>query len=362
MEEFVVEIDRAARSSAVQPTVDVVIPCYNYAHFLTSCVQSVLAQPGVKVRVLVIDDASPDDTAVVGQLLASRHKTVEFRRHYVNKGHIATYNEGLLDWSTADYVVLLSADDMLAPGALERAIRIMEADKSVGMVYGRTLHFQHQHELPKSAETANGFDQFHGNTWIEKRLHAGYNVITSPEVVVRGSIQRAVGGYRPELPHSGDLEMWLRIAAISNIAYVHNVQAYYRVHSSSMQRTKYQSSFVDLVHRKAAFDLFIEHHPSLANGTNLHRTVNRALAREALWDACRAYDHNRTESARTAELVQFAVNSCPDAQLLPEYSALKRRQRLGASLCNRTQIFIVPASIRWLSRRLKKQRMLQHGL
>lgn len=129
-----------------------------------------------------------------------------------------------------------------------------------------------------------------------------------------------------------------------------------------MQRTKYQSSFVDLVHRKAAFDLFIEHHPSLANGTNLHRTVNRALAREALWDACRAYDHNRTEAARTAELVQFAVNSCPDAQLLPEYSALKRRQRLGASLCNRTQIFIVPASIRWLSRRLKKKRMLQHGL
>lgn len=357
-----VEIDRATRSSPVQPTVDVVIPCYNYAHFLTSCVQSVLAQPGVSVRVLVIDDASPDDTAVVGQLLASRHKAVEFRRHYVNKGHIATYNEGLLDWSTADYVVLLSADDMLAPGALERAIRIMEADKSVGMVYGRTLHFQHQHELPKSVETANGFDQFHGNTWIEKRLHAGYNVITSPEVVVRGSIQRAVGGYRPELPHSGDLEMWLRIAAISNVAYVHNVQAYYRVHSSSMQRTKYQSSFVDLVHRKAAFDLFIEHHPSLANGTNLHRTVNRALAREALWDACRAYDHNRTEAARTAELVQFAVNSCPDAQLLPEYSALKRRQRLGASLCNRTQIFIVPASIRWLSRRLKKKRMLQHGL
>jgi len=362
VKDFVAEIDTAVRGLPALPTVDVVIPCYNYGHFLTSCVESVLAQQGVNVRALVIDDASPDNTADVGQKLAARHHAVKFRRHDVNKGHIATYNEGLLDWSTADYVVLLSADDMLAPGALERAIRIMAADKSVGMVYGRTLHFHHQRELPESIETTTGFDRFLGTTWIEKRLHAGYNVITSPEVVVRGSIQKLVGGYRPELPHSGDLEMWMRIAAISNIAYVRNVQAYYRVHSSSMQRTKYQSSFVDLVHRKAAFDLFFDHHPSFASNPNWHQTVNRTLAREALWDACRAYDHNHIESARTEELVQFAINSCPDAQLLPEYSALKRRQRLGASLCNRTQIFIIPASIRWLSRRLKKKRMLQYGI
>ncbi len=356
------EIDAAVRGLPALPTVDVVIPCYNYGHFLTPCVESVLAQQNVSVRVLVIDDASPDNTPDVGQKLASRHNTVEFRRHDVNKGHIATYNEGLLGWSTADYVVLLSADDMLAPGALERAIRIMQADKSVGMVYGRTLHFQHQRELPESIETATGFDRFLGATWIEKRLHAGYNVITSPEVVVRGSIQKLVGGYRPELPHSGDLEMWMRIAAVSNIAYVRNVQAYYRVHSSSMQRTKYKSSLVDLVHRKAAFDLFFEHHPSFASNPNRHQTVNRALAREALWDACRAYDHNHIESARTEELVQFAIDTCSDAQLLPEYAALKRRRRLGATFCNRTQIFIIPASIRWLNRRLKKKRMLQHGI
>jgi glycosyltransferase involved in cell wall biosynthesis len=362
VKESVSKRERTTRSSPALPTVDVVIPCYNYGHFLTSCVESVLAQPGVNVRILVIDDASPDSTAVVGQLLAARHKAVEFRRHDVNKGHIATYNEGLLGWSTADFVVLLSADDMLAPGALERATRIMETDESVGMVYGRTLHFEHQHDLPQLAETNADFDRFLGTDWIEKRVHGGNNVITSPEVVVRGCIQKRVGGYRPELPHSGDLEMWMRIAAISNIAYVRNVQAYYRVHPSSMQRTKYHSSFVDLVHRKAAFDHFFEHHPFFAGTPNWHRTVNRTLAREALWDACRAYDHNQVESARTEELVRFALDSCSDTPTLPEYSALKRRQRLGAYLCNLTQIFIVPASIRWLSRKLQKKRMLQYGI
>src|ERR1700754_2370869 len=101
-------------------TVDVVIPCYNYARYLRGCVSSALDQPGVDVRVLVIDDASSDETASVGRDLARSDGRVTFRRHESNKGHIATYNEGLIGWSTADYTALLSADDLLAPGSLGR--------------------------------------------------------------------------------------------------------------------------------------------------------------------------------------------------------------------------------------------------
>src|SRR5580658_4239604 len=126
----------------VMNTVDVVIPCYNYGRYLRGCVRSVLSQSDVHVRVLVIDDASSDDTPVIGRELENCNRTVKFERHEVNKGHIATYNEGLLGWSTADYTVLLSADDLLTPGSLGRAVRVMEADKSIGMVYGRTIHFE----------------------------------------------------------------------------------------------------------------------------------------------------------------------------------------------------------------------------
>ena len=51
--------------------VDVVVPCYNYARFLERCVGSLLAQQGAEVRVLVIDDASADDTPEVGQRIAA---------------------------------------------------------------------------------------------------------------------------------------------------------------------------------------------------------------------------------------------------------------------------------------------------
>ncbi len=342
-------------------TVDVVVPCYNYGHYLSACVRSVLSQRGVEVRVLIIDDCSSDGSAAKGRQLAAEDDRVAFRRHEINRGHIATYNEGLMEWSTGKYVVLLSADDLLAPGSLSRAAQIMDADESIGLVYGRAIYFEKDTELPgSSGDHRWRYTRWPGSEWIERRCRHGNNVISSPEVVVRGTVQRAVGGYRAELPHAGDLEMWLRIAAVSNIAYVRRIpQAFYRVHAASMLRTKYRSTLADLQQRKAAFDSFF-HSQRTVEGARLQAMANRALAREALWRACRAYDRNQVKEAGATELVRFAIGTDAAARSLAEYFALCRRRRLGPLVCNRTQVFAMPALLRrtriWFMReRWKRQ-------
>jgi glycosyltransferase involved in cell wall biosynthesis len=337
-------------------SVDVVVPCYNYARFLSGCVQSVLSQTGVDVRVLIIDDHSSDETTAVGRALAAADQRVAFRRHDTNWGHIATYNEGLLGWATADYVVLLSADDLLAPGSLSRAVSIMDAGPSIGMVYGRAITFSVDANRPRVLRRAWTCNRWSGAEWIAGRCRAGHNVISSPEVVVRRTVQRAVGGYREELPHAGDLEMWLRIAAVSDIAYVRGMpQAFYRVHPGSMLRSKYHATLVDLQQRKAAFDLFFKHCGKQLDGPEvLQRLADRALAREALWQACRAYDRNQVARSGALDLVHFATTCHREAMCESEYAALRRRQTLGSLLCHRTQLFALPAIARrfrgWLLR------------
>src|SRR3954447_11941846 len=109
-------------------SVSVVIPCYRYGHFLEAAVNGVLDdQDGVDVRVLIIDDASPDDSAGVAREIASRRPQVEVRVHEVNQGNIATFNEGLLDWADGDYCTLVSADDRATPGSLARAAALLDA-------------------------------------------------------------------------------------------------------------------------------------------------------------------------------------------------------------------------------------------
>jgi glycosyltransferase involved in cell wall biosynthesis len=67
-------------------SVDVIVPCYRYGHFLRECVESVLTQSLEDVRVLILDDASPDYTHEVGAELAPEDSRVTLVRHQVNKG------------------------------------------------------------------------------------------------------------------------------------------------------------------------------------------------------------------------------------------------------------------------------------
>ncbi len=60
-----------------QPTVDVMIPNYNYGHYLLECADSVLSQTGINVRLLIIDNASKDNSAAIARDLAAHDKRVE---------------------------------------------------------------------------------------------------------------------------------------------------------------------------------------------------------------------------------------------------------------------------------------------
>ena len=105
----------------MRPSVDVVVPCYNYGRYLEHCVQSVLSQQGVDIRVLIIDDVSKDNSVEVAERLAKADARVSVLKHTVNKDLVGTANDGVIDWATAKYTLLLSADDALTPGALRRA-------------------------------------------------------------------------------------------------------------------------------------------------------------------------------------------------------------------------------------------------
>src|SRR6185295_2026836 len=99
-------------------------------------------QEEVEVRVIIMDDASSDSTEAVGTRLAAGDPRVEYCRHTVNVGNIRTYNEAL-GYLTGDYCMILSADDLLTPGSLARATRVMDAHPAIGLAYGRDITFTH---------------------------------------------------------------------------------------------------------------------------------------------------------------------------------------------------------------------------
>ncbi|MGH2942943.1 MAG: glycosyltransferase family 2 protein [Solirubrobacteraceae bacterium] len=346
-------------------TVSVIVPSYNYGSVLEGCVDSVLSQEGADVRVLVIDDCSPDDTHVVGAMLAERDERVQFVRNEQNLGLIGTANRGL-QWADGEFVVLLSADDVLAPGALRRAVAVMDEHPGVGMVYGPAPYWHAGGEPPATKGRWRRTDVWSGRDWMALRCRTGHNCISSPEVVVRASVQRAVGAYDPRCLHGSDLNMWLRIAAVADIAYIRGIpQAFYRIHADSMYRRD-RSPMLDLTERRKSFDVFFEQcGAQVQDAAELHAMAGRALARQALWQASRAFDRNLVggpDAQPVQELIDFALDVYPQTPRLAEWRGLRLRRRIGAGRSGWFPLFLATGAAHRLHLHAGRLRRLRAGV
>ncbi|MDI2130212.1 glycosyltransferase family 2 protein [Yinghuangia seranimata] len=325
----------AETPAARTPSVSIVVPSYNYARYLPTNVGSLLDQEGVDVRVLILDDASTDGTPEVGADLA-RDPRVTYSRHKTNKGHIATYNEGLLEWADGDYCVLLSADDLLPPGALGRATRLMEARPDVTFVYGNPVKFTSGAPLP-AARAGTRQRTWSGERWIKGVFRAGRNLILSPEVVARTSAHHDAGGYSPALPHSGDLEMWLRLARRGAVGWLPDSdQAYYRMHDSNMHHSTFDAR-ARLAQLRDGYESFLDNDgKGLAYGADLRADMRRKLARGVLRKVIRTLDAGETEAdGLTVEELYGLAAELTNVHALPEYPGVRARMALGAHRCGR---------------------------
>lgn len=314
--------------------IDVVVPCYNYGRFLRECVESILSQP-VDVRVLIINDASTDNTEEVAQELMAQDHRVEYRRHPVNQGHISTMNEGL-EWVSAEYHALLSADDLMVPGALARAIRLLDAEPSVGLVHGKDIQFQSSDSkpLPRTTSEHCSWKIIKGLEFIEESCSKGLNLAQAPTVTTRTALLKQAGFFRPDLPHAGDMAMWLNYAAYSDVGVLDAEQAYYRVHSQSMYHTQFKSYLVNARQRIAAFEaLFRDAGHRLSNVEVLRcKAQLKANALHALRQA--NWEFTKGEVDQCREELKFAVSCWPDAVHEKIYRRVKIKLWFGPSVWN----------------------------
>lgn len=267
--------------SAALPRVTVVIPCYNYGHYLPAAVRSALDQPGVEVDVIVVDDASPDGSVAVARALASRDPRVRVIEHEQNRGHIRTYNDGLAE-ATGDYVVLLSADDLLAPGALARSTALMRRHPDVGLVYGYAPEFS---DAPPPQNRARAREQvWSGDRWLQRICDRGTNLIVNPEAILRRDVMDRLVGYDPELPQTADMELWMRAAAIADVGRVAGpYQGFYRVHDANMHLTDYRGLLTEIRARRDTFtSFFAGPGAGLPRARERRDAAHRTLAREAV--------------------------------------------------------------------------------
>lgn len=312
--------------------VSVIIPCYNYGHYLPDSVGSALTQDAVEPQVIIVDDASTDDSAQVAEQYARSDERVSVVRQRKNTGHVRAFNNGLKE-ATGEFIVRLDADDLLTPGSVARAVALFDAFPDVGLVYGHPVHFTDA--VPRDVRTTvRGWRVWSGEDWLAYRCARGVNCITTPEAVIRAKVMESIGGLNTELHFAQDMEMWLRTSSVSDVGRIEGTdQALHRDHPGSMSATNGSGQLLDLAERAKVFDvLFAGVGGRLPSAAEFHHLACRALAAEALTAAYHAYDRGRTSTVDVQSYIDFALETYPGARSLPQWRALRRRTKLGERL------------------------------
>jgi glycosyltransferase involved in cell wall biosynthesis len=194
----------APRLSSTMPKVSVIIPTHNRAHFLRGAIFSILNQTFQDVEIIVVDDASTDNTSEV--VAAFNDERIRFLRHDTNKGGSAARNTGILA-STCDYIAFLDDDDEWLPDKLRKQMEILRASPpEVGVVYTGCV------DVNRTTGKVNGqqIPTKRGN--LSKKLLVANCVGGASSVLLKRKCLQKVGLFDESLPCSQDYDLWIRIS------------------------------------------------------------------------------------------------------------------------------------------------------
>lgn len=305
-----------------EPSIDIVIPNYNYGRYLRGCTDSVLGQKGVRLRILIIDNASSDDSPAIARAIAALDKRVALQLRAENLGPHASFNAGI-DWAQSDYFLILCSDDLLAPDALQRGVAILEQHHDTHLAYGRTRTIDGAVEVAEGLAQAPADWQIHsGREFIGFCCRHAFNPVPGPTAIVRTAIQKSVGHYRQSLSHTDDLEMWLRVADRGNIASTSATQALARVHphnqSSSVAGTlQWNGEF-----EKGFRSFFAHEGADYREKQQLLKAMELCLGKRVFWSAISNMLRGDVEAG---QLLKQAIRRKPSMLLVPPVDYLLAR-------------------------------------
>ena len=259
----------------MKPKVTFLVPCYNLAHLLGECVNSILSQTYQDFEVLILDDCSPDDTPAVA--CSFKDPRVKHIRNETNVGHLCNYNKGI-SLARGEYIWLVSADDRLrTPQALDRYVRTMERYPGVGFICCPAVELRSSIEtgLASYSVLSDRDTIFEGHKFLKKLLLA--NVVIASSGMVRRTCYEKYGVFPLDLPYAGDWYLWCLFALHRQVGYIADPMLNYRGHDLSMTNLLKNKDVRILVHDSLAV---LWRTKNTAESIGAHAVVNKC--REAI--------------------------------------------------------------------------------
>ena len=132
-------------------TLSVVVPNYNHAHYIGEALEAVLSQSFRPLEVIVVDDASTDNSIEVIEAFTRRDSIIRLLRNERNMGVIFTGHRGL-EHTSGDYVYFAAADDKVLPGLFEKCMNLLSQYPQAGLCSSNAMIIDEQGRVLSEAK------------------------------------------------------------------------------------------------------------------------------------------------------------------------------------------------------------------
>lgn len=243
------------------PIVSVVMPVYNGEKYLTEAVESILNQKFRDFEFLVIDDGSTDNSLNLLRQYAARDTRLQVITRE-NRGEAFTANE-LLTYARGEFVARMDQDDIALPNRFELQVNFLKENPKVVALGGA------YQMIDSAGRYLTTLIPPQTDIEIQQLNLAGHTAINNPTAMMRRMSMKLVGGYNIELHLVDDLDLWLRLGEVGELANLADVLLKYRLHDQSI------SAMAGMKQRDAA--------RSACESAWRRRNITAAFTATALW-------------------------------------------------------------------------------
>ena len=216
--------------------VSVIVPCFNYGHFLTETLQAVSNQTHPDLECIVVDDGSTDNTKEITDTFAKKDSRVHYI-HQSNQGLSAARNTGIEN-AKGDWIQFLDADDLIHHRKLELQTQFGSANPSASVVFSDFRYFRDDlPNLDSRITTPVETKFFSSKEAMTFMLKQNMAVVNAP--LVRADAVRETGLFDVTYRSLEDWNYWFRMSAkgktFAKVQYDEPL-AFVRSHPASMSK------------------------------------------------------------------------------------------------------------------------------
>ena len=260
----------------------IIIPLYNKENFIERTINSVLNQTYKLFEIIIIDDGSNDNSLIKAQKINDERIRIFSKK---NEGVSIARNYGSL-FANYDLLLFLDADDYWEPFFLENMKKLIDTYPQCG-IYATAFYYRLHNSKKLNEHRLGSANSFIIEDYCNEIIISKKDICWTGATCVKKQLFKQAGMFPPNIKRGEDLDTWLRIVCITQLAYSKKPYAIYNIdteNNATHSYVSYKESFPYWKWKNYAY----HNHKSLIAYSNFYikRLIIFALKNKAFYDAC----------------------------------------------------------------------------